>query len=744
VKRRAPWIVAAFTLIAGGFALRRMQACGPSWAEARFEDPGIFDVPRERIPQGEWGILRPGLPYDELMIVYRQLSGLEKPHPAAEVQRATAHDSFGERAEAPNMKWKELRMKVLGDLPFPAEKDTFETERYVTVTRVPPAARSSATATLAALIKEHGAGDLAVKDWVLAQDMVFSSTPKQPRYPPAVTAPPWLAAQRRYQIAAARFYASDWDNARAAFLDIARDASSPWRPWGRYLAARCWVRQAELDLPDNDPRAKVEAYARAQKLLEEMLQDPGAKAAHDSAREYRELTRYRTQPVALLEEFLKDQERPRPEVPGEVASGKIDDCRRFLGKVSTQGPAMPPPESDLGRWLSAMTHEVLPWKVDEQAALAAWTARPTLPWLVAALATATHDTPALGPLKTAAAKVPATSPIAPTLRWHLLRLDLGALKGDPLAARLDAALKQKDLPPWAINELRRQRQFLAKDLPTWFAFASRRVTATEDDYYGTGRQLPVKNESDERFEAAAARSISGGLPLARTVELLKDPRIPPTARWRVAHAAWMKAVLLNQWDQARALNPYLQHELGQAAATALRGTDPVSLRFELALLVMDWPGLRPRLEGGLGRQYAEAGEGDPTGENALKAFDLLRDNWWCAGGSVARGEVLDSSTAAIGSVPFLTPQEQSQARNESEQMQKLPSAQSWFGAAVVDFAVAHPDDRRVPEALHNVVAATRSPMCPGDDVSGASKRAFQLLHKRFPKDPWTRKTPYHY
>ena len=37
----------------------------------------------------------------------------------------------------------------------------------------------------------------------------------------------------------------------------------------------------------------------------------------------------------------------------------------------------------------------------------------------------------------------------------------------------------------------------------------------------------------------------------------------------------------------------------------------------------------------------------------------------------------------------------------------LPSAVNWLGAQTLAFAAAHPDDPRVPEALHRVVKASR-------------------------------------
>ena len=54
-----------------------------------------------------------------------------------------------------------------------------------------------------------------------------------------------------------------------------------------------------------------------------------------------------------------------------------------------------------------------------------------------------------------------------------------------------------------------------------------------------------------------------------------------------------------------------------------------------------------------------------------------------------------------------------------------------------------PPDPQVPEALHLAVRATRHG-CTDNETSQWSKKAFQLLHRRYPKSEWAVKTKYHY
>ena len=64
-------------------------------------------------------------------------------------------------------------------------------------------------------------------------------------------------------------------------------------------------------------------------------------------------------------------------------------------------------------------------------------------------------------------------------------------------------------------------------------------------------------------------------------------------------------------------------------------------------------------------------------------------------------------------------------------------------ALPLPWARAHREDPRVPEALHLCVRATRLGMT-GPDTSAFSRRAFQLLHARYPKSEWAEKTKYWY
>ena len=74
-------------------------------------------------------------------------------------------------------------------------------------------------------------------------------------------------------------------------------------------------------------------------------------------------------------------------------------------------------------------------------------------------------------------------------------------------------------------------------------------------------------------------------------------------------------------------------------------------------------------------------------------------------------------------------------------MESYGSAPLYLPRIVIEWAKKHPDDTRVPEALHLAVRATRYGC---DDVvkNPYSHEAFNLLHHNYPKSEWAKKTPF--
>jgi hypothetical protein len=85
--------------------------------------------------------------------------------------------------------------------------------------------------------------------------------------------------------------------------------------------------------------------------------------------------------------------------------------------------------------------------------------------------------------------------------------------------------------------------------------------------------------------------------------------------------------------------------------------------------------------------------------------------------------------------------ELAQAEKERAKISGVGAAPLYFAPVVLEWAKARPDDQRVPEALHFFVRATRFG-CVDKSIAPYSRRAFDLLHKKYPQSEWAKQTPY--
>ena len=137
------------------------------------------------------------------------------------------------------------------------------------------------------------------------------------------------------------------------------------------------------------------------------------------------------------------------------------------------------------------------------------------------------------------------------------------------------------------------------------------------------------------------------------------------------------------------------------------------------------------IRGNLARQLRAAGQVDRAA--AIGRLDSYRDNWWCASG--------DEPAPDPGPLPFLSAADRTAAASERARLRKLGTAPNHLAREAVRLATARPDDPKAPEALALAVRATRYG-CGDSDTGAASRRAFELLHQRYPKTEWAKRTPY--
>jgi hypothetical protein len=86
--------------------------------------------------------------------------------------------------------------------------------------------------------------------------------------------------------------------------------------------------------------------------------------------------------------------------------------------------------------------------------------------------------------------------------------------------------------------------------------------------------------------------------------------------------------------------------------------------------------------------------------------------------------------------------DRAKAVREIERLKTAGDGQTFLAPIIMSWSKAHPEDPRIPEALHRLVRITRYGCRGGSDNGAISKAAFHLLHQRYPASAWARQTPY--
>lgn len=791
-----------------------VRACGPDFSLPTYtnfsqpDDPAAF-------ARGKLGLVESGYGHVYLFAAYRNLSG--KPFTKEELaalgldtgSQAGATPSGYQPQQNWAQEWEKKRAEILGEKPTGSAMDAdpvgmtraeVHGERYVEYYNCLSGAFENAMHTLESRAAQFGAQSDLVKEWIKAQDQVFENCSAGQGYPaPAKAAvvpsaarpedPAIVRADRAYQIAAALFYAGDLDDAQRAFENIAKDASSPYQKLAPYLRARTLVRKAALAGEDSSYDAKYLGEAEAQ--LRQVLSDSSEAEFHPAAQRLMGFVRIRLHRQERLQELESELSSPSP--ARSFAQDLADYLwlldRPVLTKTVTIAPAaegkpeqkgVTPDESsrfqsgDMTDWVFTFReagHEAF------DRSLQKWRQTKSLPWLVSAVAHAGPADAGLNELLSAASRIAPDSPAYVTVNFHRLRLMAQSGLRDAARRGIDAFLAQPSeaMPISARNEFLALRMKLATNLTEFLRFAPRvsteatTISLTDATKSAFAPGSPERAATQPHFDADASIVLTEKLPLRLLAEAANSDTLPRALRADVAVAAWTRAIELRNAALARELAPILSDlvpELKNDLAD-YRTAAGEAREFAPIFVLLRNPGFRPFVSASPGRGWFYSQQ---EGGSRFADIDEFGDNWWCpfspdrdkqsyGGGfyymfAKPRPPLEEIYPGGNVSAPdFLTAEEKAAAGDEFQALAALPSAPRWLGQLAVQWANAHPDDPRVPEALHNVVRAWRYGGC-GEPVQTAeqdqsaakernySKEAFEILHKRYAGNEWTKKTPY--
>jgi hypothetical protein len=746
-------------LAAATVSLASMQpiySCGPFFDAPVFTYSLHPDLPLKRYAAGELGVIQPTYSSSFLWVAYRYLAG--EPLTVEEQKAAVSlwHNRLGvgtegtvAEAEAP---WETVRKTVSGGGEAPSVyqyKALQDKEFYASYLNCTPDAFVNAAKTLTSRIAQFGKDHPAIKAWVEGQDQVFSNCSDSGTIPaePSADWPVLLKQDRHYQRAAAYFYAGQFQQARQILEAIAQDKTSPWAPWAPYLIARSYIRQGTLV-----PRYGVEAQAlgQAKARLQAILKEPAEQAFHEDAKRLLSYVENKLNPEASLAEMGRALSQPSNN------TYQLLDDYTLLGLAQAETPessdkkpaaaaSNQSPQDSLTDWIQTVSED--PESAASSAfphALSRWNKSRSVLWLVAALSKAAPNSDYLPQLLEAARAVPASSPASPTLVFHQARLLQATGRKTEARQLLNAALA-RPLPPSAKNLLLETRLPLAQSLQAYLTDAVQYPAAIIPGW--SGQELPDDVDAAEAqptfapaklpaLNQQAEDVLNHRMPLSLLESAVASPAIPPRLKKELLLTVWVRALILNNEAVSMRLMPSVQKafpKLTPLLAMYRQAKTPAEKHFVAAYLMLKNPGMSPLLP--------------LVDMDHLDQRDQYNRNWWYlpSNDSVGDGETLSGigSDRRLIYPEFLTPEQRTAGIREDKLLRDRGIAANFLAAPVIAWAKQTPGDPRVPEALHLAVRATRFSLTD-DQTTQFSKQAYQLLHQKYPKSTWAKKTPYWY
>jgi len=764
--------LAVFVAIAMILSPSGALPCGPMFPTAVFTLTNRPDDPYINYLRGDLGVLQPGYRSYDLVPAYRYLMGIGMNNEEQQALNGKSSNQEDNRQDEDWVKnWIESRKEIKNQGMIPeigwhspgsGVDRTGTQDDYYSYLNCSEDAFKTAVQTMQDRIRLFGKESPEILDWVKAQDTVFSNCSKGHTIPdpPVAGMHLLIKSDRAYQIAAANFYAGDFDKAEILFREIAEDKSSPWRTIAPYLAARALVRNATLkgDLQ----KVGASLLSRAETTLRSIVQDNRLSQYHKPAQDLLGYVKVRLRPAERMHEIALELLRKDA---GSMLKEYLKEYRYMLMSTDHEVQKTAMASDDVTDWVLTFQNES-PDAFEH--ALDRWEKTSSPAWLVAAIAKMQAGHPKQQKLQTEADKLMPDSPAYQTAVYHSLRLLVDSGKQDAARKRLDSLLidTNQRFSGSSHNLLLAIRMKISTTLDDFLRYAQRAPAALG---YGYDEYLEYTDDKTDQklagrklLDKDSVEIVNGYMPLSMLSSMATNTILPVEMRKAIAIAAWVRAVIIENDQSAKniaplvsALMPEVKQLLVEYAAAQTREEG----RFIASFIMLKYPGMKPYLVRGIGRT------------TALDKIDDYRDNWWCP----LKNDWLSSlgnETKPIrkqrGLVTnlfnklssYISPSGQSKAHSadypnfisdemidttehEIGALQKIEAGPNYLSAIVLPWAANKPKDSRVPEALHLLVKATRYG-CADDETSSHSKAAFKLLHKKYPNSKWTKETPYYF
>ncbi|GGX81662.1 hypothetical protein GJV26_24990 [Massilia dura] len=700
---------------------------GPSYTQFRaWTAP---DIALPRFQAGELGIVQPGMRRVYLYTAWRaialgpraaQLPGLD-----GGLARADG-SAFGYGWSEPD---ETAPYPLISRLAAALHLDG-DDEQVRTIAACPATATTFAVRTLDLASARPDATPARLDAWVVAQQQVGAAcqAAQDARYrfgdgkavhagappPPLPDGEPafWRHA-REYQRAAWYFHVERHADSAALFDRIGATLGHAMRQLGQYLALRAAIRDAVATAKGAEPARREQLALQLEGRGARIVADTSLAPMHEATRAALRAMRVALTPESRLAALSRHLADPAAD---PFALDRLGDW----GLLADGGQAAAlRSRHDFIDWIETVRECAGRKDCAAQAAhaLERWRATSGRPWLVAALMLATAMPPEL---ERAAMVVAPGEPAYLTVRYHLARLLRLAGRRAEARAVADGVLRRQ-LSPGTRNLLREERFATATSVRD----AARYLLRTNIDW---GERGVVREDA---INDDGLRWLNERLAVADLVGLAGDDALPAGLRARIAGAAWIRAGLLgNVQDgkRAAALLAQLAPPMAQAVARYTRAASAAPAGQARHVMLVE------AMRFGLGAQLTMTAE--PVA--AVAPGDVTASGW-CSFRPARTAAVAFPWRLPGPPAPGGTPAQ----RKEAERLAPLKTATGMLGDDIIERAASHPDDPELPWLLHVVVMSTRGG-CLDADAKRLSRKAFTVLHRRYPDSEWARRTPYFY
>jgi len=772
-------------------------ACGPFITDPIFRFTKHGEFPTSKFASGKVGVVPGSYGRISLFVFYRYLNNLpftkaEKAQVVAAVEQRIGNKRAGNNSTQARLietkrrtfdqilaEWKTARAKILNSKIEIETRKSIDTN-YYSYANCLGGAFDTATKTLERRIAKFGTTD-ALKEWIRGQDAVFSNCGDDGKTPEEVVegSPNWLKKDRQYQIAASLFYASKNAEARTRFQEIAKDNTSVWNKVARFVVARTYIRQASFsdisaskNATEKEKRTQIKTniakrndlLKKAESLLRDIFADKSMAEFHNSAQRLIGLIKYRSSPTDRQKElssrltekkenfniyndltdyiWLLDQPEMRAADIGTAidlkeakAAGKTYD---YNYKLKLRDIPTKDRQKDLSDWLYTYQSQD-----GFDHAYQKWNQTKAKHWLVAAISKATGNSPNVAKLiEQAKRSKPKTHGYA-TLRFHQIRLLIQ--KGKRAEAKLQIReIFANDFGNYSIstqNDFYALRMALAENLDEFLKFAQRRAAAfiAGDDGSEIGEDL----EYDPALKAWANRTMfdtdsvtffNEKMPLSVLRRAALSRHLPRHLKEFLVSAVWTRAFILGNSRVEREFAPLVlryNKELSRYFSRYSRSRRGSARKAYGLIAILRYPVLQPFVPFGYGRK-----------DSKPQTIDSIRGNWWCVPNenSIKRYDHYDFNMPNVYP-KFLTSAQTARAKQELKQIRDSGNSATFLTRKAIAFAKRYPRHRSTPQILHLAVRSTRHG-CTDKATGAVSKEAHSILHKKYPRSIWTKRTPY--